>query len=229
MNKTDIIQRVIETRNAQTYLEIGVENGVSFMPIRARYKIAVDPKFAITRKSRIKWLVKNFANWRAEFHEVTSDVYFSRNQTKRFDVVFIDGLHTYEQSLRDVVNSLERLNEAGVIFLHDCIPPHRAAAYPSRVSAQQAAELNIGGWTPEWCGDVWKTICHLRSQRSDLRVFVLDGDYGLGVVTRGAPESVLNLTKSELDKMTYEDLVRDRVNLLNLKDENYALEFLKST
>ena len=228
MNKINVIQKIIDKKKARTYLEIGVSQGVSFMPIKARHKIAVDPKFAITRKSRIKWLLMNFDNVMADFNECTSDDFFARNPSHRADVVFIDGLHTFEQSLRDVVNSLSNLNESGVILIHDCLPPHRAAANPTQLSQQQAADLNIAGWTPEWCGDVWKTICYLRSQRSDLKVFVLDFDMGIGIVTRGIPDSRLNLSEDELNKMTYEDLVRDKKNLLNLKDENYLLEFLKS-
>ena len=228
MKKTDIIQQVIDKRKAQSYLEIGVENGVCFMPIRVRHKVAVDPKFAITWKSKLKWLVLNPSNWTAAFHETTSDDYFARNPDSRFDVIFVDGLHTYAQSLKDVVNSLKRLNEGGVIFLHDCLPPHRAAAYPTQISQKQAAELGFDGWTPEWCGDVWKTVCFLRSQRKDLRVCVLKGDYGLGVVSRGEPESSLNLSEDALNNMTYEDLSRDTVNLLNLKDEDFVPKLLQS-
>ena len=228
MTKTDVIQRIVDKARARTYLEIGVHQGVSFMPIRIRHKIAVDPKFAITRKSRLKWLLMNFANVTAEFHEVTSDAYFTRKKsTDRFDVVFVDGLHTYEQSLRDVISSLSGLNENGVILMDDCNPPHRAAAYPA-ASLQQAAEAELAGWTGEWCGDVWKTICYLRSQRNDLIVFVLDCDYGLGIVTRGKPDNRLNLSEDELSKMTYDDLERDRRHLLNLKDESYLMEFVDS-
>jgi hypothetical protein len=114
-----------------------------------------------------------------------------------------------------------------VVVIHDCNPPHRAAAHPSQLSQKQAAELKIPGWTPEWCGDVWKAICYLRSQRNDLRVFVLDFDYGLGIVTRGKPDNRLNLSEEELNKMTFEDLLRDKTNLLNLKGKSYLSEFLE--
>ena len=54
-----------------------------------------------------------------------------------------------------------------------------------------------------------------------MQVFVLDCDFGLGIVMKGAPDKLLNLSEEVLDKMTYEDLSRERRNLLNLKDENY--------
>jgi Methyltransferase domain len=227
MTRTEVIQRIIDKTKAKTYLEIGVAGGANFFPIRARQKTAVDPNFRLSRKKRLKWTLKYFYNLMAQFHESSSDSYFARKKsTDRFDLVFIDGLHTYEQSLTDVHNSLSSLNEGGVIILHDCSPPSQAAAHPA-ASHEHAAGFSLPGWTGEWCGDVWKTICHLRSHRTDLRVFVLDCDFGLGIVTRGEPDSRVNLSQKELSEMTYEDLAGDRENLLNLKDVSYLPEFLE--
>jgi hypothetical protein len=229
MNRTDVIQRIIDKKQAKTYLEIGVANGTNFFPIRARQKIAVDPHFTFSRQRKMRWTLKNLHNTVAQYHQSTSDSYFARKKpTDRVDVVFIDGLHTYEQSLRDVINSLINLNGTGVIVVHDCNPPNQAAAYPA-ASSKHAAELELPGWTGEWCGDVWRTICYLRSHRADLRVFVLDCDYGLGIVTEGEADSCLDLSQEKLKEMTYESLVSDRRNLLNLKDESYLFQFLENT
>ncbi len=228
MKRGDVIQEIIDKKKARTYLEIGIGRGMNFLQIKARRKIAVDPKIAFSRKRRIEWTFKNVCNVRAKFYEYTSDRYFGlKKPADRFDVVFIDGLHTYEQSLRDVINSLSSLNETGVIVMHDCNPTTGAAAQPAE-SFEHALELNPPGWDNRWCGDVWKTVCYLRSQRRDLKVFVFDIDDGLGIVTRGQADSYLSLSEVELDKMTYEDLARDRKNLLNLKDRSYLSEFLGS-
>lgn len=226
MNKTEVIQRIIDKVKARSYLEIGVDFARNFFAIKALQKVAVDPAFTFTKENKKKWRSKNWYNWLARYYEITSDEYFSRKKPrKRFDVIFVDGLHNFKQSLSDVVNSLNCLKENGVIVMHDCNPPHAAAAHPAN-SIKHAAELKISGWTGEWCGDVWKTICYLRSQRKDLRVFVLDCDYGLGIVTRGEADSCLDLSEEELDKMTYEDLAGNRKKLLNLKDEAYFEKFI---
>jgi len=228
MNRTDVIKRIIAKKKAKTYLEIGASSGVNFFPIRTRRKIAVDPNFTFSKRQKIKWTLKNLYNVVAKYHESNSDSYFARKKsTDRLDVVFIDGLHTYDQSLRDVNNALINLNETGVIVNHDCCPPHPAAAYPA-ASLEHAAKLELPGWNGEWCGDVWKTICYLRSHRRDLKVFVLDCDYGLGIVTKGESDSCLNLSQKELNELTYENLVSDKINLLNLKDESYLFEFLEN-
>ena len=50
-----------------------------------------------------------------------SDDFFKTSKDK-FDVIFIDGLHTYDQVRRDVINSIKHLKEGGYIALHDMLP-----------------------------------------------------------------------------------------------------------
>jgi hypothetical protein len=209
-------------------LEIGVRYGDNFYPIKARHKIAVDPNFEFSKRERVKWAFKNPYNIAAKYYKLRSESYFANTKnTYPTDVVFIDGLHTYQQTLIDVNNSLSNLNENGVIVMHDCNPPHETAAYPAD-SFDHAASLNLPGWTGEWCGDVWKTILHMRSSRKDLRIFVLNCDYGLGIITRGEADNCLTLSEHDIDKMTYDEFSRNRNSLLNLKDENYIFNFLKT-
>ena len=77
-----------------------------------------------------------------------------------------------------------------------------------------------------WNGDVWKTIVYLRSYRYDINVFVMNCEHGLGIITNGKPEDMLNLSADEIDKMTFHDLDNDRERILNLKSPEYFLEFL---
>ena len=55
---------------------------------------------------------------------MTSDDFFAKNQIllseNKLDLTFIDGLHTYKQSLQDTLNTLKHLDEKGIIVLHDC-------------------------------------------------------------------------------------------------------------
>ncbi len=228
MLRTDVIQKIINQKKASRYLEIGVNNGDNFFPIEIDRKIAVDPSFSFSTELKMKWDLKNSCNLTAEYITATSDDFFAGAEPiEPFDVVFIDGLHTYEQSLRDVLNSLDNLNQNGVIVMHDCKPPHVAAACPAK-SLQAAIDMNVPGWDGIWCGDVWKTICYLRIHRQDLRVFVLDCDFGLGIVMKGVPDGQFPLSADTLDRLTYTDILEGKDNFLNLKDENYLFEFLKT-
>ena len=227
MNRTEIIQQIIDRKQARNYLEIGVANGGNFYPMRVRRKVAVDPSFVVSPRFKIKWTIRNPCNLFAKFHETTSDRFFAEHDaSRRFDVVFIDGLHTYGQAFTDVENSLKVLCDGGVILMHDCNPKSAAEAHPAE-SFEHAGTLNLPGWTGEWCGDTWKAVCALR-RRDDLRVFVVDCDFGVGVVTRGKADDVLKLSDGDLEGMTYADLEKDRTGLLILKHASYFSEFLKA-
>jgi hypothetical protein len=159
---------------------------------------------------------------------MTSDDFFAgRRFFFGLDVVFVDGLHTQRQALKDVENALAHLNPGGVIVIHDCNPPSAAAAHPAE-SLAHAASLNLPGWNGEWCGDVWKSIVMIRSQRRDVKAFVLDCDFGLGIVTWGKQESTLDVTEKDIERLTYDDLVKNRKAWLDLKDENFFHDFLRT-
>ena len=187
------------------YLEIGVDTGVVFLHVRAHRKVGVDPH---GRVPRWKWFLHPNTLLRGSFFRTTSDRFFTALAPEAaFDVIFVDGDHSFEQSRRDVANALEHLADDGVVVIHDCNPPGPGSA--SRDSADAA-----GG---PWCGDVWKTIVELRATRADLAVSVIDADFGVGVVRRGAGGG-LDVEAQAIESMTYADLERDRERLLGLVD-----------
>ena len=228
MNAAEVIQALIERNNARRYLEIGVFKGETFLAIKVPHKTGVDPCFRMQWWRKRLWPRLRHPFQSIVYREVTSNEYFRAfADEEKFDVIFVDGLHTYEQALQDILDATELLLEGGAIVAHDCNPPHAAAAYPAK-SFPDAVAVDLDGWSGDWCGDAWKAICHLRSLRHDLNVFTLDCDFGLGVVTRGAAEAPLDLTEDNLQAMTYEDLEKDRANLLNLKPAEYISEFLNT-
>lgn len=58
-------------------------------------------------------------------YKTTSDAFFANGTSQRFDLIFIDGLHTSTQAMRDIEHSLEVLSWNGVIAVHDSNPRHR--------------------------------------------------------------------------------------------------------
>jgi hypothetical protein len=220
MERTDVVQAFVDGRGLRIYLEIGIRSGHTFLRIRAGRKLAVDPSPRLGTFKRIRWWLRNPSNLRSRMFRMTSDEFFSGHAglfaDSGLDIAFIDGLHTYQQSLRDVENCLALLNAGGVILMHDCSPPSEAAAAPAG-SPDEAAQSDLPGWEGMWCGDVYKTILHLRSRRRDLRVSVLDCDNGVGVVEPGQPESMLDLSLETIRALGYLDLEANRREWLNLK------------
>jgi hypothetical protein len=236
VNRIKVVQRALEGRVKPVYLEIGVSYGVAFRRITADEKIAVDPAFKLSARSRRLAEAKARAT---HYFETTSDGFFANEtaflEQHRIDVALIDGLHTYRQALRDVENTLRYLRDDGVIIMHDCKPANASIAYPATSYADYRAHHRWRNFlwhmlvtTPPWSGDVWKAIVHLRSTRHDLAITVLDCDSGVGVVRKGLPESRLSYTEAQIEALTYEDLAADRERLLNLKPPAYLGEFLAS-
>ena len=229
LNRIKGVKRALAGRTTPVYLEIGVSKGQAFRQIVADEKIAVDPAFRISKECREQ---ADAGGRITHYFETTSDDFFARNadflEQRPIDVALIDGMHTYEQVVRDVENTVRYLRDDGIIFLHDCNPPFALAARRAEswddFVAQQRGPLVIGIWN----GDVWKAIVHLRSTRDDLRIAVLDCDQGVGIVRKGAPESRLSYTPAQIKALTYGDLAADRKHLLNLKSPRYLSDFLAS-
>ncbi|MEJ0070611.1 MAG: class I SAM-dependent methyltransferase [Pseudomonadota bacterium] len=94
-----------------------------------------------------------------------------------FDLAFIDGLHLFEQVLRDFINVERHCSPNAVVAFHDTLP----------VSAAAAGREEVPGL---WCGDVWRILPCLRKWRPDLGLATIPtGPSGLTVATRLDPAS----------------------------------------
>jgi len=118
---------------------------------------------------------------------------------KETDIIFVDGLHLREQVLKDVENALTHLNDGGTIVVHDCLPQEEW---------QQHRELIPG---KPWNGDVWKAWAELRSSRADLSMYVVDTDWGCGVIRRGS-----QYLFPAPDEWTWDFFQRHRNDLMNV-------------
>ncbi len=224
-NRVRILQTIVAKKKDKTYLEIGVDQGKVFEIIHGPNKIGVDP-VAPAKK------VKAVLGPHTKYFQKTSDDFFDQDAKdvfkKRIDVAFIDGLHEYKQVLKDINNTLDYLADDGVIIVHDCSPWSKASAIRafSFAEAKEIAQRDqYKDWDGGWTGDVWKAIGELKSTRDDLEIFVLDCDCGLGVIRKGS-QKLIEL--QNIDGLEYEDLVRDKEKILNLKKPDYFDTFLKT-
>lgn len=228
MNRVSLIQEIFSRTKYDNYLEIGCQTGSSFLPIRAKIKTAVDPRFCIAAEDIEFWRARVPENDQASYFEEESDQFFQErvaylSEIAPIDLVLIDGLHTFRAALNDVLNSLLYLSDDGIIVMHDCLPPHPAAALNTDGFPTDAELKNVDGWTGEWCGSVWKAIVYLRHVHADLLdVFVIDTDYGLGIVRpkRALPATRLQLDEqlfSRIEKLPYDALLQDPRGLLGIQ------------
>jgi len=228
-DRVSLIQIVIKKIKAKVYLEIGVFNGYSFLKIICKNKIGIDPCFKLKLKLKLYSYFTNITNINNKYFTMTSDDFFINYKNTLIssppEVIFIDGLHTFEQTLQDCYNSLNYLAEGGMIILHDCNPPSESSATPalSILEAEKSwKSQHNSGWTDVWCGDSWKTIPYLINNHPELNVSVLNADFGLGLVSKKKsidqkfyqfPDDI-----QEYKGLHYSYLNADKQNILNLTE-----------
>ena len=177
-------------------MEIGCASNSLFDSVPVQKKIGVDPSSG--------------GNVRK-----TSDDFFKTNDIN-FDVIFIDGLHTYEQVRRDIINSIKSLNDngGGWIALHDMLPRNWIEHHVPIVAK--------GAWT----GDVWKVAFEL-IETKDIEFKIIKIDHGVGVIkVLNTKATLKNLKDDLLDKefsYYYENL-----NKLPITDWEKAQSWLRS-
>jgi SAM-dependent methyltransferase len=137
-----------------------------------------------------------------------SDEYFAQYDDS-FDCIFVDGLHHAEQVYRDIQQALEHLNPGGSILCHDLYPKNEAM---QRVPRE----------VEEWTGDCWRAWLRLRHERPDLRMLVIDTDYGVGLIRRGTQETL----SEDFSTADYSHFAANSATWLNLKSREEFEEWL---
>lgn len=138
---------------AKTYLEIGVFSGETFRDVEVETRTGVDPDF------KFDW--RHVGNDSSMIlHETTSDSFFeSLGSEQKYDLVFIDGLHTYDQTYRDLINALLHTHLGSVILIDDTIPCDVFSTCREQQECYQLRAIATGKEDDNrWHGDTYKLI-----------------------------------------------------------------------
>jgi len=172
------------------YLEIGVETGKTLklaQPPTVAIGVDPEPKIQFPLPETTQVLSLGSDSFFEQYHLPNVTGHSS------IDFAFIDGLHVFDQVLRDFMN-VERYSRPNtVVVIHDCLPLDTISSNPNRT-------------TNFWSGDPWKVMAALRHFRPDLACFTIPtSPTGLGVITNLSPaNTVLKERYSEIVE-TYQD------------------------
>jgi DNA-binding transcriptional LysR family regulator len=206
-----ILDRIHRYLRPATYVEIGIEEGLSLAlasPATAIVGIDPNPRLppALAERARI-------------FPE-TSDEFFAHHDLHKelggraVDLAFIDGMHLFEFALRDFINLERCCAPTSTCLVHDCCP------LDERTSAR---DRTTGFWT----GDVWKLVLCLKKYRPDLAVHtVAAAPTGLAIIRRLDPKSRILQDKLEsicavFAPLPYSVVHGDKRGQLNLVANNW--------
>jgi hypothetical protein len=168
------LERLYRVLEPEIVVEIGVRYGESLAKVQPpAIAIGIDPSPTVTFPLKTETHI---------FTE-TSDEFFARGRFEELvvgrplSVGFIDGLHLFEQALRDFNHLEAYCGPRSVILFHDTIPVDEQ-------TQSRTCETDF------YTGDVWKTILCLKHYRPDLDIFTIaTPPTGLTVVTGLDPTS----------------------------------------
>jgi hypothetical protein len=193
VNRTDIIQHLIDNYALTSYLEIGVFKGVNFENIKCDLKHSVDPHYPAT-------------------YQMTSNKFFRERVDNDYDIVFIDGMHTFNQTYADI-NNAWYLTNSNFIVVHDCNPATQWHTRPFKEYTQGE----------EWNGTTYLGYLKWVWDHDWMFYATVNVDYGCGVIC--AQNQPKRVRRHHFDMLpTWAKFDSDRDQYLNLIDEE---EFLK--
>jgi hypothetical protein len=189
--------------SATRYLEIGVANGVTFRQVESPERTGVDPRF--------RFQTSRFEAPGVRFAEVTSDQFFAASdRDEAWDIVFIDGLHVFEQTYRDLCNTLLHTGPRAAILIDDTWPSDifstlrdQSAAYMQREAAKGASASRA------WHGDVFKVVFAIHEFHTALDfATIAQGDHPQTLVWRSNDgRTPLGLSFEDISRLTYFDFL----------------------
>ncbi len=147
----EVLARMHATLTPANYMEIGIRQGES-LALAQCPAIGVDPYPDVQRP-----LPAN-----TQIVKQASDAYFASPPADlAIDLAFIDGLHHFEQVLRDFMHVERHARPGAVAIIDDIFPNH-----PRQADRKRS--------TRAWTGDVWKLHQVLQTYRPDLALIPLD-------------------------------------------------------
>ena len=207
MLRADIINQIAKLFKNPVYLEVGVWQGGTFRSVSVPRKVAVDPKFDFDHVEKQK------IEHDSEYHELTSNDYFAihPSATNKFDIIFLDGLHTFEQTLTDLMHAIDRVKNNGIIIIDDVIPDSFPASMRSEGQCYQFRQ-NTGDSSTHWMGDVYKLVFFINAFMLNWNYFTVGETHGQVVMWRQARKEgeLSSALASEICAKTYADAVLNK-------------------
>ena len=161
MDHLQIINHLIKTYGLKSYLEIGVYDGGNYNGVCCDDKECCDPCVCDVN-----------VNCDVTYKTTSDEMFEEMPKDKKYDIIFIDGMHDESFVDRDIMNALKHLNEYGFICLHDTFPTSKEATAKFDTYADDRGT---------WCGDVFKSVVKLAQTNLDYCT-VNNGDYGLTII-----------------------------------------------
>ncbi len=207
------LNTLIEVTSARSYLEVGVGAGRTLLHVNAPLRVGVDP--------RLQLPVAAPAGGDLRLYGVTSDQFWSQHcpAEEEFDVIYLDGHHTFAQTFRDFCASLAHAHRKTLWLLDDTCPLSFLAAQPNLRLTRWGRRVT-GSEETAWMGDVYKVVLAIHDLFPQFRYATFPA-HGQTLVWREGRRAFAPRWSSlgAIARLGYLDFLRCKGSLLNVMEE----------
>jgi hypothetical protein len=152
---------------------------------------------------------------------------YGADENTKYDIIFLDGLHTFEQTFRDFCASQRHCHEDTLWMIDDVYPSDVFSAHRDRSETIKLRRLHKLA-SRAWHGDVFKTIFAIHDFFPNFSYKTINskGNPQAGLVRR--PRSSFKPFYNSLEaisRMSYDDFLHNR-DVLNLESEEDVLHWV---
>jgi hypothetical protein len=112
------------------------------------------------------------------FRSTTDEIEDALPPHATYDLIFVDGWHTYQCSLRDIKLAFERLSPGGAVVLHDCLPLTKAMSGPRPPASWES-----------WSGLTYCAYIDFVWSQPEISYYTVDTDSGCGIIRKQTGQS----------------------------------------
>ena len=215
------IRAAAALNNARHYLEVGVHHGRTFLNVDIEFKDGVDPDFALD--------VDPHASEKVRFFRQPSDQFWVSRHPRVYDVIFLDGLHTFEQTMRDLLCSMRFSHGQTIWLIDDTLPCDVFSAIPDKErSLYERRRMKLPGLP--WHGDVFKVVFAMHDLIPVLKYATITGSGNPQTVAWYSPRTAFRPHAENweaISRMTYFD-IQPHLEVFNVMDEDHAFTLIRS-
>jgi hypothetical protein len=215
------IENLARLNSTIRYLEVGIFRGETFLALDFPEMTAVDPSpKADTDKIDMTGKI---------IRAMKSDTYFmTESPINTFDFIFLDGLHTFEQTFRDFCSSLIFSHKKTIWIIDDTVPRDYFSAMPD-YQKSMSFRKELGITEKSWHGDVFKTIFAIHDffPSLDYRTIINNGNPQTVVISSPRPNFIPAWNNLErISRMDYADFIDNR-KFMNTSTEEDTLSWAR--
>lgn len=230
-NRLQIINQLIKTMQAKTYLEIGIDQGQRLLKIQASLKVGIDDQWATKMVNNQQNPADLFQHQNIEFYPINNQLFLQNyiHKYKPFDLVFLKNQANFEARLRDLLAIIHYTHPQSLIMIDGTIPQD---IFTSVKTLDQYEKLrqNLGIKLGNWQGDVYKILPFIHDFMPFLSYATLPENNGQTIIWKKQrhDDPIFN-SMTAISDLSYPDFLLIKDQVCNFASLDQVIKLIRSS